>query len=592
MHLPRLKKENRYKRSIINFGGINLTGNYSPGELSDCTGITHSEFPFITQRKKSENTFSCNFPTAAIFGNAECIAAEDGLYYNRKKVGDLSPGKKQLVILGKRIVVFPDKMYYDTETTQFKSLSGEVSTSGAKVTFTENSISVQADFSETIEESDTLFFSKGRMIATYEKASVSNGSIALSGFALKESGAIESGTVFKENCEENQYRVAESVIYSEENETYEIINILVTVKKTASDLFSDFKEGDVIEVSGCTEFPENNRMATISSVKGTIISFTDGIFKEGYETGNITVKRKIPEFTSVCSYENRIWGIEGNTIYASALGDATAFFTYKGISTDSFTVTSNSAGDFTACASYGNSCFFFKENTCYKLYGNRPANFQLNESFGTGILKNDSDSIATAGDKLIYKGNGGIYSFYGGTPRRISDNIGKIKMENASAGSNGKLYYLSVDTEGGREEFVWDIEKNLWCNSGVCDVIGYSVYGEKVYRLRKDGIEEITSETDSDALWSITMCPFDEGYHGTKNYSRIRIKAQLFEGAYIQTEIKDDEGIWKTVNISHGDRKKYINIPCIVKSCHELRIRLSGKGKSILENVTREFSVN
>lgn len=592
MHLPRIKKENRYKRSIINFGGINLTGNYSQGELTDCTGISHSEFPFITQRKKSEKIFSCNYPTSALFGSFECIASEDGFYYNRKKVGELTPGKKQLAVLGKRIVIFPDKMYYDTETEQFKSLSGEVSTAGAKVTFSETEISVQTDFYEEIEETDTLSFSKNMMLVTYKKATVTDGNLSLTGFTLKESGAVETGTVFKEYCKENQYRVAEDVVYSEKDEKYEITNILVTVKKTASDLFNGFKKGDVIEVSGCTEHPENNKSATVSEVKGTSILFEEGTFTAGYETGSITVKRKIPDFTSVCSYENRLWGTEGNTIYASALGDATAFFTYKGISTDSFTVTSNSAGDFTACTSYGNSCFFFKENTCYKLYGNRPANFQLNESFASGILKNDSESIANTGDRLIYKGNGGVYSFYGGNPRRISDNIEKIKMENASAGSNGKLYYLSVDTEAGREEFIWDIEKNLWCKSGETDVIGYATYGEKVYRLKKDCVELITSETDSDASWSITLCPFDEGYIGTKNYSRLRIKAQLFEGAYIRTEIKDDEGIWKTVNISHGDRKKYINIPCTVKSCHELRIRLSGKGRSILENVTREFSVN
>jgi len=592
MHLPILKRENRYKRSIISFGGINATSNYSPGELSDCIGITHSEFPFITQRKKSENIFSCISPTAAVQGASECVAAEDGFYYNRKKVGELSPGKKQLVAMGNRIIVFPDKMYYDTETGQFKSLSGEVSSSGTKVTFTKNSISVQTDFTETVKENNRIVFSKGMMITTYEKASTSGENLSLTGLNLKECGELQAGTIFKERCEKNQYRVVESINYLEEKEEYEIMNELVTVKKTAADLFSGFKEGDVIEIIGCVAIPENNCQATVLSVNGTSMSFDSEYFTEGTENGGISIRRKIPDFTSVCSYENRLWGVEGNTIYASALGDITSFFTYKGVATDSFTVTSNSAGDFTACTSYGNSCFFFKENTCYKLYGNRPANFQLVESFGMGILKNDSDSIAVAGDKLIYKGNGGIYVCHGGSPERISDSLGNIKMENAVSGSNGKLYYISADTENGREEFIWDIEKNLWCKSGVSDVRGYASYGEKVYRLMKDGIEQITSETDNEANWSITMCPFDEGFYGTKNYSRLRIKAQLFEGAYIRTEIKEDDGNWRIVNTSYGDRKKYINIPCAVKSCHELRIRLSGKGRSVLETVTREFSVN
>ena len=167
MHLPRLRKETRYKRSIINFGGINATGDYSPGEMRDCSGISHSEFPFITQRKKSESLFSCNFPTAAILENAQCVASEDGLFYKGKKVGDLSGGKKQLVMLGKRIIVFPDKMYYDTETEEFKSLSGEVYTSGATMTFEKNSVSIQKNFFETDYELETDVFYKYTKILNY-----------------------------------------------------------------------------------------------------------------------------------------------------------------------------------------------------------------------------------------------------------------------------------------------------------------------------------------------------------------------------------------------------------------------------------------
>ena len=99
-------------------------------------------------------------------------------------------------------------------------------------------------------------------------------------------------------------------------------------------------------------------------------------------------------------------------------------------------------------------------------------------------------------------------------------------------------------------------------------------------------------ETDDEAVWSITLCPFDEGYYNTKNYSRIHIRAQLFEGAHICAEIKSDSGEWRNVNTSYGDEKKYINIPCVVKGCHEVQLRLSGKGKSIIESIVREFSVN
>ena len=592
MHLPLLKRENRYRRSIINFGGINRTGDYSPGELMDCSGISHSEFPFITQRKKANVIFDCVNPTAAIFGENECVAADSGLYYNRKLVGELSDGEKQLAVLGKHIVIFPDKVYFDTETGEIKSLTGESHTSGATVSFSANSISTDEPFFKTMTKKETILFPEESFLVTYENAVISKNKIYRSGFGLKKPENIGEKAILYEKCSENQYRTVVMKTYLEKEKAYEFVTELTTLTDITKNVFSELKEGDVVAISGCVNQPDNNKKATILSITGNTIVFSDETFTEGQETADITVMRDIPDFVSVCSYGNRLWGVAGNTIYASALGDATAYYTYRGISTDSFAVESNSAGDFTACISYGNSCYFFKENTCYKLFGNRPANFQLNETFGHGILKNDRKSLCCTGNQLIYKGNGGIFSFMGGNPVRISDALGKMNMENAVAGSNGKLYYITVDTENDREEFVWDIEKNLWSKSGVKGVLGYESYGDCIYRLKNNGIELVSDETDEETEWSITLCPFDEGYYNTKNYSRLRIMVRLFEGAYIRTEIKSDDEKWKTADITHGDSTRYINIPCSVKSCHKLSLRLSGKGKCIIENITREFSVN
>lgn len=592
MHLPTVKRESRYKRSIITFGGLNLTQSYSAGEMSDCSGISHKDFPSVTQRPKGERIFECVSPTAAIFENKVCIAASDSLYYDGKKVGNLTPGAKQLATLGNKIMVFPDKMYYDTETEEFKSLSGKCETLGAKVTFTGNSLSVPSSLFEQSNELDKTQFQKDALVVTYTSANVDSGVIKFREFALKKVTELETGTIFREKCNENQYRIVGGVSYSEESEICEVSNELITIKNVIKDIFSGFKAGDVVEISGCAVLTRNNLTGTIVEKTDTKLTFAEENFKEGTETESITLQRKIPDFTCVCSFENRLWGCEGNTIYASALGDPTNFFSYKGLSTDSFTVASNSAGRFTACIPYGNSCLFFKETSCYKLYGNRPANFQLTQSFGTGVLKDDAASVVNAGGKLICKGNGGIYVFYGGAPQCISDKLGAVTMKNAAAGSNGRLYYLSADTKDGREEYVWDIEKDLWSKTGITDVLGYASYGDTMYRLKNDGVEKITTEADSEAEWSITFCPFDEGYYNTKNYSRLHIRVQLFQGAYIRAEVRDDDSGWKIINTSYGDSRKYLNIPCVVKSCHRVELRLSGKGRSILESVTREFSVN
>ena len=49
MKLPDILQTRKYKRQISAFGGLNTTNNYSEGELSDCSGISHVSFPYLTQ---------------------------------------------------------------------------------------------------------------------------------------------------------------------------------------------------------------------------------------------------------------------------------------------------------------------------------------------------------------------------------------------------------------------------------------------------------------------------------------------------------------------------------------------------------------
>ncbi|MBQ8391196.1 MAG: hypothetical protein IJX50_01455 [Clostridia bacterium] len=593
MHLPIIKGGSRYKKSTTYFGGINMLQDYSEGELCECSGISHLNFPAITQRQKSETVFECNSPSAMIFGRKECIAAEGELYYDRKKVATLTPGRKNLAILGDKIAVFPDKIFYDTKTGETGNLEGECkSIEGITVTFTKNSITVPTVHSEEKVAVEMLTLPKNTNVFTYSTVTCQDAEYTFSGFKLMKVQELTPNVIFREKCEKNQYRRVVSISEDEKTGNFLVDNELVTVNNCMENFFSQLKSGDVVEISGCKILQGNNKTAQIVAASASALWFSNETFTEVQETAVITIKRKIPDFSCVCSYENRLWGCEGNTIYASALGDMTNFFVYKNLSTDSFSVMSNSAGDFTACVPFGNCCLFFKENGCFKLYGNRPSNFQLTESYGGGVLATDSKSIVSTGGRIIYKGSGGIYTFYGGVPQCISQKLTGITMDNAVSGSDGKRFYISADTEEGREEFVWDMERNLWSKSGVRDIIGYSSYGGNLYRLHPHGVEKLLEETDDEAQWSITLCPFDEDYYKTKNYTRLYISVHLFENAYINTQVSCDNGPWQDVHTCYADEKKYLNIPCVIKSCHSVKLRLSGKGKCLLESITREFSVN
>ena len=589
MRLPVFKSKDPYKRRVVAFGGINRLQGSAEGEIYDCSGISHDSFPALTQRRKIELEFPFCNPVAAIFANKECVVADGVLYYDRKAVGTLSEGAKTLVQMGNRIVIFPDKMYYDTKTDKLLRLDGECRLTDVKVNFENNKITLPEVSHKTVSTVETLTVHDDASLFRYSEADVVDGVIILSEAELVKAKDLSNGDIFSETSGTQCYRIVQNVA-SENGET-SILNECISVEITGKDVFSHFVQGDIVEINGC-ECTTNNKQVKVVEAGADYLLFEDGTFEEKTETVSVIIRRNIPDFSCMCVYKNRLWGCSGNTIYASALGDPRNYFKYSNLSTDSFTIESDSSGDFTAATVYGNYCLFFKEDRCYPLFGDRPANFQLVEAFFGGISKDNSESIANIDGKIIYKGHGGIYTFCGGNPQNISEKLGKTEMNNCVAGSYLDCYYLSADTENGREEFVFDTKHGLWSKSGIRDVKDYFSYGGKMYRLMNDGIYFITEETDNSHEWFAEFCPFDEDYYKTKNYSRIYITAQLFENSVIKTEISRDGGEWQTVSHNYGNEKEYINIPCPIKRCHEVRVRISGKGKSIVESIVREFSVN
>jgi hypothetical protein len=58
----------------------------------------------------------------------------------------------------------------------------------------------------------------------------------------------------------------------------------------------------------------------ISEDKKTLI-FYENSFTVGEEEAEVTIARVMSDLEYVCENENRLWGVGGNTIYSSKLGD-------------------------------------------------------------------------------------------------------------------------------------------------------------------------------------------------------------------------------------------------------------------------------
>jgi len=369
-----------------------------------------------------------------------------------------------------------------------------------------------------------------------------------------------------------------------------------------------FKAGDAVTISGCTVHPENNKTPVIREIDGDKLYFYEYVFTlDGTggdspytERGSLSVKRAVPDMDYLCENENRLWGCEGNTIYASKLGDIFNWNVYDGVSTDSYAVDTGSAGRFTGCVSYLGYPIFFKEDHIYKVYGSIPSNFEVMGSATLGVAEGSAASLAIAGETLFYLSTAGIMAYSGGIPQPIGAAFGMERHQDASAGSDGLKYYVSMAGEDGRHRLhVYDTKRGLWHTEDHTKATHFARWDGNLYFLNEQGEIWITgniqtppeSTAENPVEWWAEFGDFVENNPNKKGVSKIQIRLELDEGAEIRVLIQfDTDGEWRKVNgaLGEGVKRSYY-LPIIPRRGDHYRLRLEGVGGCRVYSLTREY---
>ena len=180
----------------------------------------------------------------------------------------------------------------------------------------------------------------------------------------------------------------------------------------------------------------------------------------------------MPNMDFIVESGNRLWGckygvaVNGqivNEIYASKLGDFKNWNSFAGISTDSYAASVGTDGQFTGAITHLGYPIFFKENCMHKVYGNYPANYQIQTTACRGVQRGCERSLAIVNEVLYYKARSGVCAYDGSLPMEISSALGDEAYSNAVAGSLGNKYYISmVDSKKQWSLFVYDTLKGMW----------------------------------------------------------------------------------------------------------------------------------
>lgn len=369
-----------------------------------------------------------------------------------------------------------------------------------------------------------------------------------------------------------------------------------------------FREGDTVSISGCTTFSSNNKDATIHSIDGDKLYFSENAFilagDDGTQTytenGNLMISRDVPDMNYLCENENRLWGCSDTVIYASKFGDIFNWHANDLLDTDSWTTDTGSAGVFTGCVTYGGFPVFFKEDHIYKIYGSLPSDFEALGSATLGLAAGSGGSLAVAGETLFYLGRNGITAYSGGIPQPVASAFGTTRFKNAVGGSDGLKYYVSMqDDTGNWGLYVYDTQRGLWHKEDGTHVTHFTRYAGNLYFLDEQGQIWIAgtpqdppegSMKEETVEWMVEFADFTGEDPNKKGIGKLQIRLELEKGATAQVWMQfDSDGRWQRVSRPIGENvKRSYYLPIVPRRADHYRLKITGTGACRIYSLVRE----
>ena len=584
MKYPKLKEIPTSRELVDVFKGYNHNLRIEDGEFYDMTNLSSDNYPVLSPRHKRGIYATLSIPQGMVAKESLCyvdggdfIIGDErvsmGLTVEKDDEGKIIP--KTLISMGAYVIIMPDKKYINTTPKE----------EDGKRTY-------EYDFIEaTLKTSTTVTFSLCKVDgAEYED-------VAIQATAPTDPSNMDLWIDTSSVPHSLKQYSNSSKMWSTVATTY--------IKITATGIGIPFSVNDGVTISGV----EDKALADLNAsmviwAKGDNYIVVTGILDE-VTTQNtpITVSRKMPNMDFVIESENRLWGcrygeaLNGemvNEIYASKLGDFKNWECYPGISTDSWYTPVGTDGPFTGAITHLGYPIFFKENCMHKVYGNYPANFQIQTTACRGVQKGCERSLSAVNEVLYYKARSGICAYDGSLPVEMSAALGGENYGNAVAGSLGNKYYVSMqDVNKKYHLFVYDSLKGMWHReddtqaTAFCNCLGELYYidyaDNQIKTVKGTGITEaITTK------WEATTGVIGTDSPDKKYISRMDVRMSLEVGTRVTFFVEyDSSGSWEYLFTMTGKSLQTFAVPLRPKRCDHMRLKIVGYGEAKIYSITK-----
>ena len=564
------------------FAGYNHNLRIGENEFYDMRNLTSDVAPVLSPRKARGIYLEAENAQGMIAKDSLCYV--DGSYFviNQYRIDmGLSTAEedcpKQLISMGAYVIILPDKKYINTaDTTDRGNIEAEFYSS-APVTFSpckKDGTTFSLDYIQAVEPTDP------ENMALWMDTSVTPHS-------LKQWSS----------------------------STGMWTNVVTTyVKIQTAGIGKSFAQYDGVRLS----VPEEMNFETADQLKalnGAAIVYAkedDAIVVVGIldeETtiqGIVSVSRKMPLMDFVIENDNRLWGCRYgidssgevvNRLYSCKTGDFKNWDCYMGISTDSYYVNLGSDGQFTGAITHAGYPLFFKENLVHKVYGQIPANFQVQSTACRGVQKGCSGSLAIVNEILYYKSRHAICAYDGSLPTEMSAALGETQYMNATAAAHGNKYYISMQEtlSGAWVFFVYDTAKGLWHKEDGLQARFLCSCRDELYCAIPDGkiITMLGSGEPYEQYvdWMAETGIINASSPERKYLKRLSIRMVLEPGSSVTILAQYDScGVWESLGHMTGSDLRSFTLPVRPRRCDHLRLRIEGTGKAMIFAITKSLS--
>lgn len=282
----------------------------------------------------------------------------------------------------------------------------------------------------------------------------------------------------------------------------------------------------------------------------------------------------IPSLNYGVVYNNRIVGVSGSDIRASALGDFTNFYEFADeagnpSATGAYATDVGSAGDFTGISAYNNVLLLFKKDIVYEMYGSMP--YTITELCTTGCI--DNDSIVSIDGVLYWASPKGIVRYSGGVPSVISAQTDINTQGIAKAGTDGRKYYVY----DGRKTYVYDTYYQMWHIEDEKPVKMRYNHINDLYTVYEDGIYKANSG-NAVVEWEFTTKDYTFSSAECKNLSKLWTRADMPRNSRLEIHVRQNGGEWKRVAVKTAEADEMFDFKLRVKKCDSYTLKFKGKG--------------